>query len=464
MGAGCHTPRVADVSILDSSVHAAPKGYTVKGAQEIIVRSVTASFDGTSAAGSFVPAVQIVDPSGFVTGTYPLDSPLAVGALADISWFPGLGAGSSSPTDPMMFARVELVGDLTIATGDPGALISWNAATFDLGSPNPFWTSLHPARLTAPVTGYYLSIVNPIWDDAAALPDGELATYFYINTETPLITTSKGKEASFPLTQNITFPHFSFPGQSHGIYHLNAGDYAVLNAFADTGSGAGSPATIKLLDLRTHGGEPQLTTSWTLILLAGEVGPVGPPGGGLNTVTDGATTVTPATTLTFTSGATVTNGGGGNAQVAVSGGGGGAVASAHVNRTAGDLAITDDNAYHDVPLIGDLSVAAATNDVLAISVNGVANQSVRFEIELPNSGNYVGPGIVGTQGIAGFANRISAAGDYGGTIFYTVQAGDIAGGNVLLRLRYSTATSGATTLFASTSVGPLCFAVANLRH
>lgn len=48
-----------------------------------------------------------------------------------------------------------------------------------------------------------------------------------------------------------------------------------------------------------------------------------PSGGGSIGVTDGTTTVNPASTITFTSGATVTDGGSGNAEVAITGGGGG---------------------------------------------------------------------------------------------------------------------------------------------
>ena len=46
-------------------------------------------------------------------------------------------------------------------------------------------------------------------------------------------------------------------------------------------------------------------------------------GGGSISVTDGTTTVNPATTLDFTSGATVTDGGSGTAEIAITGGGGG---------------------------------------------------------------------------------------------------------------------------------------------
>lgn len=136
--------------------------------------------------------------------------------------------------------------------------------------------------------------------------------------------------------------------------------------------------------------------------------------------------------------------------------------TAFVKRTAGDLSITNDASWHDVPTIGDLSIAAAAGDVLDIRLSGVTDNNMRFEVEFPTSGNYAGPGITSTQGIAGWANRSSAAADVGGSVFYTVQSGDISSGNVAVRLRYTTNSSGATKIFASTSVGPLFFAVANL--
>ena len=59
---------------------------------------------------------------------------------------------------------------------------------------------------------------------------------------------------------------------------------------------------------------------------SGVPGPTGPPGPpGASIVTDGVTTVDPATTIDFTSGATVTDGGAGVARVAISGGGAGGV-------------------------------------------------------------------------------------------------------------------------------------------
>ena len=87
---------MADISIQDPAVHPAPKSYTIAGAQEIILKGVSASFDGSGAASSWVPAVQIVDPSGHVVGTYPCGTALAAGASADVAWFPGVGGQSQA--------------------------------------------------------------------------------------------------------------------------------------------------------------------------------------------------------------------------------------------------------------------------------------------------------------------------------------------------------------------------------
>ena len=135
-----------------------------------------------------------------------------------------------------------------------------------------------------------------------------------------------------------------------------------------------------------------------------------------------------------------------------------------VRRASGDLTITNDTSWHDVPTIGDLTIAAASGDILEVIFSSVTSQSCRFDVQLVTSGNYVGDGVgASSQGIAGWANRAAAAAPVGGCpIPYTVVSGDISSGNVALRLRYTTNGSGATTLFAGSTVGPLIFLVKNL--
>jgi hypothetical protein len=97
---------MADVALLAPAVTTAPEGYQVPGAQEIIVKAITASYDGTGAGGSFVPTLQIVAPNGTVVANCPLGSTLAAGASADISWFPdgGLSVGQSASVGTWQYA------------------------------------------------------------------------------------------------------------------------------------------------------------------------------------------------------------------------------------------------------------------------------------------------------------------------------------------------------------------------
>lgn len=90
-----------DVAIKQAQVASSPAGYTVPGAQEIVLKSVKASFDGTGASGNFVPLLQLVEPGGTVMVECPASVSVAAGGSADVSWFPGLAGttgGGGGPT------------------------------------------------------------------------------------------------------------------------------------------------------------------------------------------------------------------------------------------------------------------------------------------------------------------------------------------------------------------------------
>lgn len=95
---------MADVAVVDTSAGAAPKAYKVPGAQEILPKSVTATFDCSGAAATVMPALQLIAPSGQVMGTFCDPSvTIAAGGSADVSWFPGL---KSVPTAAGGFAAL----------------------------------------------------------------------------------------------------------------------------------------------------------------------------------------------------------------------------------------------------------------------------------------------------------------------------------------------------------------------
>lgn len=115
---------MADIAIIDPKVAAAPEDYTLPGAQEILLRAVGCTVNGANAGAAFLPALQMLDPSGNVMWTAVNTSqPLAVGGSALVSWFPGGGvseasASSSSGTPASGITRLSSTGG-TITVGTP---------------------------------------------------------------------------------------------------------------------------------------------------------------------------------------------------------------------------------------------------------------------------------------------------------------------------------------------------------
>lgn len=80
---------MADVPIVSRATVAAPKDYVIPNSQEIAPKAIRAVIDGTGAAGTFIPALQLIAPGGDVMWT-ALDRnlQLGVGTVASVSWFP----------------------------------------------------------------------------------------------------------------------------------------------------------------------------------------------------------------------------------------------------------------------------------------------------------------------------------------------------------------------------------------
>jgi hypothetical protein len=76
----------------------APADYTIPGSAELLLKSVHAHFDGSGAAGSFVPLVRIISDAGSTTDEIPQDVTVAAGASADATWFPHVGGGGGAAT------------------------------------------------------------------------------------------------------------------------------------------------------------------------------------------------------------------------------------------------------------------------------------------------------------------------------------------------------------------------------
>lgn len=85
---------MADAAIVSRSLSSAPKDYTLGSTEELLLKAVRASIDGSGAAGAYLPALQLVAPDGTVMWTAVPPTSLTAGVSVDASWFPGGGLGA----------------------------------------------------------------------------------------------------------------------------------------------------------------------------------------------------------------------------------------------------------------------------------------------------------------------------------------------------------------------------------
>ncbi|HEX4672045.1 MAG TPA: LamG domain-containing protein [Solirubrobacteraceae bacterium] len=69
---------------------AAPLAYTVPGGQEIILKSLYATFDGSGSGAAYLPCIRIVAPGGGVVAEYITDVSVAAAGSAEVSFAPFL--------------------------------------------------------------------------------------------------------------------------------------------------------------------------------------------------------------------------------------------------------------------------------------------------------------------------------------------------------------------------------------
>lgn len=151
---------MADTPLFDSAVEPVPNDYPLPAGADRVLKSVSASFDGTSAGADFQPAVQILSPSGAVVVTCSCPTVLAAGASADVSWFPFVGSASSSTTTPVVGARISASVSQTIPNATATDLV-YDTVDFDTdGMANLVADN---RKLTVVVPGLYLVACSVIW-------------------------------------------------------------------------------------------------------------------------------------------------------------------------------------------------------------------------------------------------------------------------------------------------------------
>jgi hypothetical protein len=151
-------------------------------------------------------------------------------------------------------------------------------------------------------------------------------------------------------------------------------------------------------------------------------------------------------------------------------GGGGSVGAYDIERyTGGNITVNSTTAGAALSGPGNLVIAAAAGDLLLVGIStfdvGSDANSMRMDVATIVSAaavNFVSSasGTPASLGVTGWLGFVSEEYPHIGSVPYVVQAGDISGGNVTLRL-CAWVGAGSRTLNA-TAAGPLIFWAKNL--
>lgn len=166
---------MADVTIAATGSTSAPLSYTVAGAQEIIIRSLFASFDGTGAAGAFLPCVQVVSPAGQVVIEAITDASVAAGSSADVTFAPFLkGAAAASTAGAGLPNAVMKKSNTQTINGNSITQVTLDSSTFATTDSSIFTAS--GSNVVIHKTGLYAAYINFVDDNLATNPT---TTQFY---------------------------------------------------------------------------------------------------------------------------------------------------------------------------------------------------------------------------------------------------------------------------------------------
>lgn len=117
------------VAIYRPQTQSAPADYVLSTTQDIQLETVTALFDGTGSSGAFLPALQIVLPSGVIAGTYvDQNTPVSVGGSAAVTFGPFL-RGVTSGNAPGKITSVASSDGSVIVTGGTGPAVNLSIQT-----------------------------------------------------------------------------------------------------------------------------------------------------------------------------------------------------------------------------------------------------------------------------------------------------------------------------------------------
>ena len=119
------------------AVTPAPADFVVPNAAEWVLQVVSATFDGTGAAGAYLPAVQIIGPGGDVAATFAdKNVSVAAGSSAEVTFGPFLRSPSAAAASSgIKFDTAPQAGQYLFVETD-GPALTPDGFVFEVRDPN----------------------------------------------------------------------------------------------------------------------------------------------------------------------------------------------------------------------------------------------------------------------------------------------------------------------------------------
>jgi hypothetical protein len=158
---------------------ATPVTLTVQGNEQLLPKLAFAAYDGTAAAGNFLPVVRFIGPGGQIAGQAVGDV-VTAGASVDQTWFRGLAKQTGTPGSLTATTEYARNGGTTSVPGDGsgGWAIQW-AHTAGTANLLDYTTPTAPTIITA---GIYAVTVNVFMATATFTSPSVMAVFLQVGS------------------------------------------------------------------------------------------------------------------------------------------------------------------------------------------------------------------------------------------------------------------------------------------
>lgn len=217
-----------------------PADWVLPDYLAVATKMAYAHFDGTLAAGSYVPCLRIKSDSGDVVCEAVGAEAVAAGASVNVSWFPDAELSSSATFSGCRIwnSASQVISDASLSPGAYGFPLVFDSVIFDTDGYSDL--GAHNDRLTIPRSGYYL--VGGCVATYLSGAEFEFQVLIAVNgAVNQIVSDAYAVPAANPLSASTAAPST--------LYHFTAGDYVQLVEAQQSGMDLTAPSQEPLVPI-----------------------------------------------------------------------------------------------------------------------------------------------------------------------------------------------------------------------